>query len=48
MLEEKLLEYQPWYDHLDTLRADEKLRPEDLKNDEILGFHGNFKKLDVD
>ncbi|XP_044261211.1 uncharacterized protein LOC123009151 [Tribolium madens] len=48
MLETKLCEYQSWYDHLDTIQVDEKLRPESLKNDDILGFHGNFKKLDVD
>ncbi|XP_017768883.1 PREDICTED: uncharacterized protein LOC108557017 [Nicrophorus vespilloides] len=30
------------------IRVNEKLRPEPLVNDEILGFHGNFKKLDVD
>lgn len=48
MLEEKLVEYQPWFDHLDTLKTNEKLRPENLKNDDILGFYGNFKKFDVD
>jgi hypothetical protein len=44
----KLTEYQERFDHLDTMRVDEGLRPEKLDNDEILGFYGNFKKLDVD
>jgi hypothetical protein len=30
------------------MRVDEGLRPEKLDNDEILGFYGNLKKLDVD
>jgi hypothetical protein len=44
----KLTEYQERFDHLDTMRVDEGLRPEKLDNDEILGFYGNFKNLDVD
>ncbi|XP_017780572.1 PREDICTED: uncharacterized protein LOC108565554 isoform X2 [Nicrophorus vespilloides] len=30
------------------IHVDAKLRPEPLVNDEILGYYGNFKKLDVD
>jgi hypothetical protein len=48
MMREKLLEYQKRFDELDKLRVDERLRPAKLNNDEILGFYGNFKKIDVD
>ena len=41
-------EYKYLYDKLDKIEVDESLRPEKLNNDEILGFSGNFKKLDVD
>ncbi|XP_017780570.1 PREDICTED: uncharacterized protein LOC108565552 [Nicrophorus vespilloides] len=30
------------------IRVDAKMRPEPLVNDEILGYYGNFKSLDVD
>ncbi|KAJ3618934.1 hypothetical protein MTP99_005732 [Tenebrio molitor] len=48
MTVQKLAQYQERFDLLDTLRVNENLRPEKLDNDEILGFYGNFKKLDVD
>ncbi|KAJ3617683.1 hypothetical protein MTP99_006780 [Tenebrio molitor] len=44
----KYVEYKDRFDQLDKLRVDESLRPDPLQNDEILGFHGNFKKLSVD
>lgn len=44
----KLEEYQDRFDKLDSMKVKENLRPVPLKNDDILGFHGNFKKLDVD
>nr|CAH7768954.1 unnamed protein product [Callosobruchus chinensis] len=44
----KLEEYQERFDKLDTLRVNEQLRPTPLKNDDVLGYHGNFQKLDVD
>lgn len=47
-LQEKFSEYQNRFDLLDKLRVNENLRPEPLINDEMLGFHGNFKKLNVD
>ncbi|XP_023013366.2 retinol-binding protein pinta [Leptinotarsa decemlineata] len=44
----KLTENADRFDALVKMKIDEKLRPEPLVNDEILGFHGNFKNLDVD
>ncbi|RZC34023.1 CRAL TRIO domain containing protein [Asbolus verrucosus] len=44
----KLGEYKDRFNQLDKIRVDERLRAEKLENDEILGFHGNFKKLNVD
>lgn len=48
MVRQKLAQYQDRFDQLDKLKVDENLRPEKLDNDELLGFHGNFKKLNVD
>ncbi|XP_068914645.1 uncharacterized protein [Tenebrio molitor] len=48
LIMQKFEEYEDRFDQLDKLRVDENLRPEKLNNDEILGFHGNFRKLDVD
>ncbi|KAJ3624276.1 hypothetical protein MTP99_017914 [Tenebrio molitor] len=48
MTKRKVVQYQERFDRLDTLRVNENLRPEEFNNDEILGFYGNFKKLDVD
>ncbi|CAH0549600.1 unnamed protein product [Brassicogethes aeneus] len=45
---QKFKEYQPKFDALDKLRVNENLRDSKLTNDELLGFHGNFKKLSVD
>uniref|UniRef100_A0AAR5Q9D2 CRAL-TRIO domain-containing protein n=2 Tax=Dendroctonus ponderosae TaxID=77166 RepID=A0AAR5Q9D2_DENPD len=33
------------FDKLEKLTVDESLRPAKLKNDEILGYYGNFKKI---
>ncbi|RZB40419.1 CRAL TRIO domain containing protein, partial [Asbolus verrucosus] len=48
LMKAKLVEYKNRFDQLDRIRVDESLRPEKLENDEILGFYGNFKKLNVD
>lgn len=42
------MEYQDYFDHLEKLKVNEDLRPNKLENDEILGFYGNFKKLNLD
>nr|CAH7724662.1 unnamed protein product [Callosobruchus chinensis] len=43
--ERKMEQYQDRFDTLDSLKVDEKLRPTPLVNDEVLGFHGNFRRL---
>lgn len=40
--------HQYRFDELEKLKIDESKRPAPLINDEVLGFHGNFKKLNVD
>ncbi|XP_028140956.2 retinaldehyde-binding protein 1-like isoform X3 [Diabrotica virgifera virgifera] len=44
----KMFEYKDRFDKLETMQVNEKLRPEKLENDEILGYYGNFKKIDTD
>lgn len=44
----KFEEYENRFNLLDKLRVQENLRPVPLENDEVLGYYGNFKKLDVD
>uniref|UniRef100_A0A6P7GG22 Uncharacterized protein LOC114342038 isoform X2 n=1 Tax=Diabrotica virgifera virgifera TaxID=50390 RepID=A0A6P7GG22_DIAVI len=45
---QKIFEYKDRFELLETMKVDESLRPEKLKNDEILGYYGNFKKIDTD
>lgn len=47
-MDKKFMEYKEHFDELLEMKVDESLRPQKLINDEILGFHGNFKKLDLD
>ncbi|KAJ3654079.1 hypothetical protein Zmor_013292 [Zophobas morio] len=46
----KFQDYRDRFNLLDELRVNENLRPTQLanENDEILGYHGNFKKLEID
>lgn len=48
MVKSKFMEHRKNFDKLKDLKVDESKRPEPLKNDDVLGFHGNFKKLSVD
>ena len=36
-----------FFDYLEKVKVDENRRPAKLENDEMLGFYGNFKKLNV-
>ncbi|XP_030756396.1 alpha-tocopherol transfer protein-like [Sitophilus oryzae] len=45
---EKFGQYKDLFDKLGAMRVNESLRPTRLVNDEVLGYYGNFKKLDVD
>ncbi|CAH1163296.1 unnamed protein product [Phaedon cochleariae] len=44
----KLKQYKDRFDNLENMRVKQDERPAKLKNDEILGYHGSFKKLEVD
>ncbi|XP_017780575.1 PREDICTED: uncharacterized protein LOC108565555 isoform X2 [Nicrophorus vespilloides] len=46
--QEFLESYDEYLSKWIKIRVDAKLRPEPLVNDDILGYYGNFKKLDVD
>ncbi|KAJ3644405.1 hypothetical protein Zmor_022139 [Zophobas morio] len=47
-MKKKLFEYENRLQHVYKLRVNETLRPQKLNNDEILGFYGSFKKINVD
>nr|XP_023025310.1 uncharacterized protein LOC111513342 [Leptinotarsa decemlineata] len=44
----KFQDYKGRFDILEKLRVDESLRPTPLVNDDVLGYYGNFKKVNVD
>ncbi|CAH1104013.1 unnamed protein product [Psylliodes chrysocephalus] len=48
MWKQKYVEYQNRFDKLDTLKVDETLRPVPMKDLEIFGMEGTFKKLNID
>ncbi|CAG9832925.1 unnamed protein product, partial [Diabrotica balteata] len=45
---QKMFEYKDRFDQLESMKVNEELRPEKLQNDELLGYHGNFKKIETD
>ena len=47
-LEEKYRKNQDLFDRIDEIKVDESLRPCKLEDNELLGYYGNFKKLEVD
>ncbi|XP_023011520.2 retinol-binding protein pinta isoform X1 [Leptinotarsa decemlineata] len=44
----KLEQYSTRFNNLSKMKTNEILRPSPLVNDEVLGFHGNFRKLEMD
>ena len=45
----KLADWRDWFLKEESLTANEDLRPEPLEDlDDIFGFHGSFRKLEVD
>lgn len=37
-----------WFLNQDSLRTNEKLRPEKLQTNELFGIDGTFRKLEID
>ncbi|XP_063925192.1 retinol-binding protein pinta-like [Zophobas morio] len=48
MLNDEYDKHSDFFQYLKKFKVDESRRPEKLENDDVLGFYGNFKQLDVD
>lgn len=48
MLYRKFEEMKPRFDKIQYMTTNESLRPTKLENDDILGYYGSFRKIDVD
>lgn len=48
MIRAKFYDYKDRFDKLEKMQVDESLRPKPLSNDDMLGYYGNFKQLNLD
>ncbi|CAH1121701.1 unnamed protein product [Ceutorhynchus assimilis] len=48
MMTKKFQEFKPRFDKIQFMTVDESKRPEKLINDDILGFYGSFRQINVD